>query len=101
VYLPDVLDAEYQKLLVEFNHEFTYTFGGATILRGLDGSYLSHRGLPIRDRVNLIWTDTHFSFQDHFDLISHYVDELQQAAMAALHEEAVLIVAYPCSAPLK
>ena len=44
VYLPDHLSIASQELLIAFNQEFTHTFGGATLWRGLDGSYLSQKG---------------------------------------------------------
>lgn len=91
VYLPDLPKQAYQNLLEALKQEFTYTFGGATIIRGLDGSYLSHGGLPIRDRVNLIYTDTPFAFEENFDRISRYTDELRRAAFEALEEEAILV----------
>ena len=58
VYIPDLPKPAYQDLLEAFDQEFTYTFGGATIIRGLDGSYLSRLGSRMQDRVNLIYTDT-------------------------------------------
>ena len=57
VYIPDPHRPEYDKLLRSLQEEFTYTFGGCTILRGLDGSYLSQLGNQIPDRINLIYTD--------------------------------------------
>ena len=39
VYLPDPSIAEYDNLLTSFEAEFTYAFGGCTILRGLEGCY--------------------------------------------------------------
>jgi hypothetical protein len=95
VYLPDVSRPEYQDLLVELQQEFTYTFGGCTTLRGLEGNYLSQGGLIIRDRVNLVYTDTPFTIEDHFDLVSRYADRLREAAFAALDEEAVLVAVFP------
>jgi hypothetical protein len=95
VFLPDLLTLPSQELLIRFNQEFTFTFGGATIVRGLDGSYLSDLGHPIRDRVNLIFTDIPFSFEEHFALVSAYADKLRQAVFDALQEEAVLVVALP------
>ena len=71
--------------------EFTYTFGGCTIICGLDGSYLSQAGLPIQDRINLIYTDTPYTFEENFEIISMYADKLKDAAFAALEEEAILI----------
>lgn len=95
VYLPDVSRPEYQDLLVVLQQEFTYTFGGCTTIRGLEGNYLSRGGLVIRDRINLVYTDTPFTFDKKFDLVSQYADELREAAFEALDEEAVLIVVSP------
>ena len=93
VYLPDLPQQAYADLLDALDQEFTYTFGGSTIIHGLDGSYLSQPGLRIRDLVNLIYTDTPFAFDDNFGLISRYADTLRGAASEALQEEAILVVA--------
>ena len=92
VYLPDLLKPSYQKLQQAFDDEFTYTFGGCTIVRGLDGSYLSNFVEKIPDRINLIYTDTPYSFQENADLLSNYTDEIRKAAFEALDEEAILVV---------
>jgi hypothetical protein len=91
VYLPDLPKRSYQDLLRALDREFTYTFGGCTIVRGLDGSYLSNQGLKIQDRINLIYTDTPFAFEENIKKISQYADELKEATIEALEEEAVLI----------
>jgi hypothetical protein len=91
VYLPDLPRAAYQDLLNELAQEFTYTFGGCTITRGLDGSYLSQAGLQIQDRINLIYTDTPYAFEENFEVVSAYTDELKAAVDTALEEETVLI----------
>ena len=61
VYIPDLPQQTYQNLLDALAQEFTYTFGGSTIIRGLDGSYLSRLGVRMQDRVHLIYTDTPFA----------------------------------------
>ncbi len=91
VYLPDLPRAAYYDLLDELTQEFTYTFGGCTIIHGLDGSYLSEAGSPIQDRINLIYTDTPYAFAENFEIISTYADKLKAAVNAALEEETVLI----------
>ncbi len=93
VYLPDLPKRSYQDLLDALDQEFTHTFGGSTIMRGLDGSYLSNRGQRIRDRVNLLYTDTPIAFEENLETLSAYTDELREAAFEALEEEAVLVVA--------
>ena len=94
VYLPDVPRAEYRDLLGALEQEFTYTFGGCTTVRGLEGNYLSRLGLRMRDRVNHAYTDIPVGLDEKFDRISRYADELRDAALQALEEEAVLIVVF-------
>lgn len=91
VYLPDLPRAAYQDLLGELAREFTYTFGGCTIVLGLNGSYLSQAGAQIQDRVNLIYTDTPYAFEENFKIVSAYADKLKAAAFTALEEEAILV----------
>ena len=95
VYLPDHLTLASQELLIAFNQEFTHTFGGATLWRGLDGSYLAQNGQTIRDRINLLYSDTPFSLEENADELSTYMAKLRQAVLDALQEEAVLVVVVP------
>ena len=83
---------EYQELLDALDREFTYTFGGCSINPRLDGTYLSQSGARVRDRINLIYTDTAVALTRNFELVARYVDELKRAVFEALDEEAVLIV---------
>jgi hypothetical protein len=94
VYLPDVPRPTYQDLLAALEQEFTYTFGGCTTVRGLEGNYLSQLGLRMRDRINLLFTDTSFAFEENFTRISRYADEIRDAAFDALEEEVILIVVF-------
>ena len=94
VFLLDLRRTAYRDLLDALDREFTYTFGGATTLYGLDGSYLSHAGLMIRDRINLIYTDVPITLEEHLEQLSQYTDELRDAAFRSLDEEAVLIVIF-------
>ena len=93
VYLPDLPRAIYQDLLAALTREFTHTFGGCTIISGLDGSYLSRAGQHVQDRINLIYTDTPYAFENHFEIISTYADKLKAAVFAALQEDAILVAA--------
>jgi hypothetical protein len=95
VYLPDHLSLASQELLIVFNQEFTHTFGGATLWRGLDGSYLAQNGQTIRDRINLLYSDTPFSLEENADAVIAYMTKLRQAVLDALKEEAMLVVALP------
>ncbi|HZE71721.1 MAG TPA: hypothetical protein VE135_19610 [Pyrinomonadaceae bacterium] len=91
IYLPDLPSSESQNLLRSFEEEFTYAFGGCSIVKGLEGSYLSEGGARIPDRINLIYSDAPLALSTNFDTLAGYVGELKRAAMEALSEEAVLI----------
>jgi hypothetical protein len=94
VYVPDLPSAAYRALLAALQREFTYTFGGCTVSRGLYGSYLSSAGVPINDRVNLIYTDASIQFESNMAVLDRFADKLRRAAFDALEEEAVLIATF-------
>lgn len=91
VYLPDLPSSEYQNLLRSFEEELTYTFGGATLVRGLEGSYLSESGARVPDRINLIYSDAPLALSTDFSTVAAYVRELRRAGMEELSEETILI----------
>ena len=91
VYVPDLSAPHYRNLLFSFEEEFTYAFGGCTIVRGLDGGYLSRAGEKTPDRINLIYTDLPVALSTNFESAARYADELKQAACEALSEETVLV----------
>ena len=91
VYIPDLPSSEYQNLIRVLEAEFTYAFGGSSVLRGLDGSYLSTAGYYMTYRINLIYSDVPVALSTDFVSIATYVRELKRAAMEALWEEAVLV----------
>ena len=95
IYLPDQSIPSYQDLLRTIVEEFTNTFGGCTVIRGLDGNYLSKFGQIIPDRVNLVYTDTSFDFLENAESIANYTDKLRVYAHNALDEEAILVVFWP------
>jgi hypothetical protein len=92
VYVPDPPQETYQNLLDVLAQEFTSTFGGSTIMQGLDGRSLSSHGLQVQDPVHLIYTDTPFVFEEHVERLSGYADALRDAVFAALEEEAIRVV---------
>ena len=91
VYVPDLPKPHYRNLLLSFEEEFTYAFGGCTIVRGLLGSYLSRAGARTPDRINLIYTDLPLALSTNFKSTARYADELRQVALEALSEETVLV----------
>jgi len=97
VYLPDLPRPAYQDLLTALDREFTFTLGGCTIIRGLEGSYLSVRGDWVRDRITLIYSDVPAPSDESFTRIARYAEELRIAAFEALDEEAVLVALFRVS----
>ena len=57
VYLPEPHIPEYENLLQFLVREFTYAFGGCSIVRGIERSNLSILGNRIPDRINLVYAD--------------------------------------------
>jgi hypothetical protein len=95
VYLPDIRHPAYPELRDALEAEFTYVFGGCSLVSGLQGSYLARNGSIIRDRVNLLFVDAPFAFGANSATLSTYLDRVRQAVISALNEEEILIVAYP------
>lgn len=91
VYVPDLPTPQYRNLVLSFEEEFTYAFGGCTIVRGLDGSYLSRLGAKTPDRITLVYADLPIALSTNFKKAARYADELTVAALDALSEESVLV----------
>lgn len=94
VYLPDNPKPAYRRLRKAFEQEFLQTFGGATVIKDIKGLYLSESGKTDADKLNLVYADTPFDFDKHFDAVSKYTDELREAALEASEEESILIVVH-------
>ena len=86
VYVPDLPLPHDRNLLLSFEEEFTYAFGGCTIIPDVRGNYLSQAGLKIQDRINLIYTDLPLALSTNFESVARYTDELKQAAFKDLAE---------------
>lgn len=91
VYIPDLPVPDYHNLLERLQREFTYAFGGSTVVHGLSGTYLSQSGLVVEDRMNLLYTDATLNFTTETDLIDEYADEVRDVAFSFLEEEVVLV----------
>lgn len=94
LYLPDVDRAEYRDLLSTLQSEFTYTFNGSSVVRGVDGTYLSRAGHIVSDKVNVLYTDATIDPDKAFETVSEYADHLRDIVSRALREEAVLVVVH-------
>ncbi len=91
LYIPYLPMASYRNLLLSFEKEFTYAFGGCTIIRGLDGNYLSQAGVKTPHRISLIYTYLPLAFgATNFETAARYADELKQAAAEAFNSRSNL-----------
>jgi hypothetical protein len=93
LYIPDLSKQAYEDLLRALAEEFTYTFGGCSIFRGIEGGYLARLGFPVKDRVNILYTDLPLGLSKDRAVLALYADKLRAIDDAALEEEAILVVA--------
>lgn len=94
IYLPERGNNAYARLQRAFESEFLQTFGGCTVIKNIKGLYIGADGKTDADRVNLVYADTPFDFDQHLEVISKYTDELRAAALNASEEESILIVVH-------
>jgi len=95
IFIPDLPDPIYGRLLEELGDELSYAFGGCTVTL-TSGKYRSASGIILPDKVNLLFTDTPFNWVEDRKVIEQYGEELQNVVQRALeNEEAILIPVYP------
>ena len=94
IYLPDRGRSDYARMQRAFELEFLKTFGGCTVIKNIKGMYFGSDEETDEEKVSLVYTDTPFDFEKHFDEISKYTDELRDAALEASDEESILIVVH-------
>ena len=90
VYLPDSQIPEYEDLLHSLTNEFTYTFGGCSIIRGIEGNYLSFLGNCIPDRISVVYFDAPLALSIDFAIVAAYARELRKAVMNSLTEDEMM-----------
>jgi hypothetical protein len=97
-YLPLKLDPDYPYVLDWLILEFSYSFGGCTVLEYVGGYYLDLNGDIVADRINIVYTDTPLRLPQRRRLVEAYIADLMDFLKAHLYqEEAILITAYPVS----
>jgi hypothetical protein len=91
IFIPDLPDPIYNRILEEFSDELSYAFGGCTITSS-SGKYRSASGIILPDRINILFTDTPFEWEKDQSVITQYAEELHDIIQRALAgEEAILI----------
>ena len=91
VYLPESQIPDYENLLQSLAKELTYAFGGCSIVRGMEGRYLSVLGQHIPDRINLLYCDAPLALSLDFAIVAAYSRELKERVMDSLAEEDVMV----------
>jgi hypothetical protein len=95
IFIPDLLDLAYTRVLDELGDELSYAFGGCTTISAA-GKYRSFQGAILPDQVTILFTDTPFSWELDQGTIQEYAARLQASVRRALpNEEAILISAFP------
>ena len=94
IYIPERETSDYALLENVFEQEFLHIFGGCTVIRNIKGMYLGSDKRTEVEPVSLVYSDTPFDFDEHFDEIAEYTDDLRQAALEASDEESILIVVH-------
>ena len=95
LFIPDLPDPIYGHLLDELGDELSYAFGGCTVT-STQGKYRSTAGFIMPDKINILFTDTPFYWDQDRLLIEQYAASLHQVVQQALrNEEVILIAVYP------
>jgi hypothetical protein len=92
IYLPDQPIPIYQDLLQSIIDEFTASFGGCTLVRNVDGYYLSTFGQTIADRILIVYCDAPFDFHENIGALAKYAGRLREYVFSALEEEVFVSV---------
>jgi hypothetical protein len=95
IFIPDLPDLIYDRILEEFSDELSYAFGGCTITSS-SGKFRSASGIILPDNINILFTDTPFEWKKDHAVLTRYAEELHDIIQRALEgEEAILISVYP------
>ena len=95
IFIPDLPDPAYGRLLERLGDELTYAFGGCTV-QPASGKYRSASGLILPDKVNVLFTDAPLRLREDRRVIERYAQGLRDAVAQALgEEEAILVAVHP------
>ena len=95
IFIPDLPDPIYDRILEEFSDELSYAFGGCTITPS-SGKFRSASGVILPDKINILFTDTPFEWKKDRIVLTQYAEELHDIIQRALEgEEAILVSVHP------
>jgi hypothetical protein len=75
IFIPDLPDPSYSRLLEELEVELSYTFGGCTGLSA-SGHFRSDGGLILPDNIKIVFTDVALDINYDRLRIGQYVDRV-------------------------
>ena len=99
VYIPIRYEPAYDYSLTWMIEEFTRARGGCTVNENVGGYYLSRTGELVADRVNVVYSDLAFNWNDlraRAEVFTYCI-KLRRFLLENLSEEQILISAYPIS----
>ena len=91
LFIPNLPDPIYGRLLEELGDELSYAFGGCTAI-ATQGKYLSTTGFILPDKINILFTDTPFHWANDRLLIERYARGLRQVVQQALRKEELILI---------
>jgi hypothetical protein len=99
VYIPIRYEPAYDYSLTWMIEEFTRARGACTVNENVGGYYLARTGELVPDRVNVVYSDLAFDWNNHSDRVEvfAYCIKLRRFLLENLSEEQILISAYPVS----
>ena len=95
LFIPNLPDPVYGRLLEELSDELCYAFGGCSITTTA-GKYRSKAGTILPDNISILFSDTPLDWGKDRLLLERYAEALNKVVQAVLsNEEAILIAAFP------
>jgi hypothetical protein len=95
IFIPDLPDPSYSRLLEELETELSYAFGGCTPISA-SGHFRSDSGQILPDKIAILFTDVDLDINRDRLRIGQYIDRITEAIEEALpHEESILVAVHP------
>jgi hypothetical protein len=75
IFIPDLPDPAYSRILDVLGNELSYAFGGCTVVMG-SGKYRSADGVILPDKVNVLFSDTPFLWERDRLIVEQYAERI-------------------------
>lgn len=91
-YIPVSPDPAYRDALDWLILEFSYSFGGCTVIEYVAGYYLDSRGEVVPDRINIVYADTPLELRKRVRLVESYISGLLSFLRTQLYQEETILI---------